>query len=69
MEKSQVNAYLQRWQAVEAVETEELRAMSITERWKQLNALFGIGLALGFESDSASEQAVWERWQTLRKLG
>jgi len=66
----QLREYRARYDALAAVEAAELRAMTIEQRWQQLNALLRLahelGLPLG-EVDEGEEQ-VWQRWARLREL-
>ena len=39
MKSSDMKAYLERWQVVEAIEQQELQAATLAENWKQLNAI------------------------------
>lgn len=57
-----------RWRAVAAVEAEEQRAASIELRWKQLNAIWQLAVALGLrpEPDEAVD-LVGERWVRLKR--
>ena len=70
MNKSDAKAYIERWQEVERIEKEEAQAASIQDRWKQLNALFGLALELDLFSKQADqkEELVWQRWATLREM-
>ena len=71
MNKSDAKAYIKRWQEVERIEREEARTASIQERWKKLNALFGLALELDLFSKQRDpqEEVVWQRWAKLRKMG
>ena len=71
MNKSDAKAYTERWQEVERIEKEEAQAASIQDRWKQLNALFGLALELDLFSKQADqkEEVVWQRWTKLRRMG
>ncbi len=55
---------------MEEVERQELRQASPELRWRQLNAVYGLGLALGWlaTDDPLEEERIWERWQRLRGL-
>ena len=67
---SEVRAYLSRWDAVERVEREEALALTVEDRWEQLNTLYRLALSLGisFESTIREEEPVWQRWANIRKM-
>jgi hypothetical protein len=56
-----------RWKAVEEIEREELRAMSLEKHWRQLNAVarFAIETGIGRKDDDG-EMEVWLRWAKIR---
>ncbi len=60
-------AYQQRWAAVAAVEATEHQSSSITERWRQLNALFRVALSLNIlpQNQDISLDKGQLRWQAL----
>jgi hypothetical protein len=58
--------YRDRWRAVAAIEREEQRAVSLTERWKQLNYLYLLGQGLALPSKESLEETVWQRWAQLK---
>ena len=55
-----IKLYRERWKAVEEIERQELRAMSLDEHWKQINTLFQFGLTLGLThgDDGENQHAV-----------
>ncbi len=61
-----IKLYRDRWKAVEEVERQELRAMSIEKHWKQLNTIARLGLELGLERKDEGEMQVFLRWARLR---
>ncbi|VAW31698.1 hypothetical protein MNBD_CHLOROFLEXI01-2431 [hydrothermal vent metagenome] len=67
LDQESLTAYRQRWQAVAAIETAEHQAASIEERWRQLNALLRIAMALDFPipHENARIDEGHRRWQTL----
>ena len=71
MNKSDAKAYIERWKEVERIEKEEARTASIQDRWKKLNALFGLALELGLldKETNQKEEIVWQRWAILREIG
>jgi hypothetical protein len=57
-----------RWKAVEEIEREELRAMSLEARLKQMNAIWNLGKGLGFSFESdESEFEVFKLWAKLKE--
>ncbi len=67
MKKSEAIAYLNRWEAVKKIE-EEAQSLTLEQRWRQLNSLFGLARELNlFENVSdMGEEAVWQRWVELK---
>lgn len=65
--KEEMKAYRERWQAVEEIERQELRALTIEQHWQQINHLFRFALEQGFVlHDNSDEEIVFERWAKLR---
>ena len=64
---SDIKLYRERWKAVEEIERQELRTMSIEKHWKQINNLirFAIENELTRGEDN-SEIEVFRRWAKLR---
>ena len=62
-------AYLQRWQAVEEVERQELAAATFEQRWQQFNALFQLaaGLGLTLKQDEEEEAIFYQVWARLKE--
>jgi hypothetical protein len=59
--------YRERWKAVEEIERQELRAMSIEKHWKQINTLIRFAIENGLtRSEDNSEMEVFQRWAKLR---
>lgn len=57
-----------RWKAVEEIERKELRALSMETRLKQMNAIWGLGIGLGFSFEpDESETKVFMRWAKLKE--
>ena len=71
MDASDARAYIERWRAVERIERMEAQAATVQERWQQLNALFGLALALGLLARPVAnqEESVWQRWAILSRTG
>ena len=65
--KQDLIAYRSRWAAVERLERQERRMASLTLRWRQLNAAYGMAMALGLLQPDASEMEVFERWAKLKE--
>ncbi len=70
MDRQQVQAYLDRYRAVEAIEIEQNRAASVEWRWQQLNHLYRLALGMGLqlEADQDDEHLVWRRWAALKRI-
>lgn len=68
LEKSMLEAYRSRWQAVADVENEEQRHMPFIERWKKLNSIIRLALTLGLEEQADEQQidVVRRRWNELK---
>jgi hypothetical protein len=65
--KQDIKLYRDRWKAVEEIERQELRAMSIEKHWKQLNTIARLGLGLGFKrEDDDGEMQVFLIWAKLK---
>lgn len=62
--------YRNRWREVAEIERQELRQMSYQDRWRKLNWLRGLALALGLsETDEDKEvEIVRQRWRKLKNL-
>ena len=59
--------YRERWKAVEEIERQELRAMSIEKHWKQINTLIRFAIENGLtRGEDNSEMEVFLRWEKLR---
>jgi len=69
MNKEEIRFHLRdRWKAVEEIEREELRSMSMEERLKQMNAIWNLGKGLGFSFQSdESELEVFKLWAKLKE--
>ncbi len=68
MDRQLLKEYLERWQALEEIEKEENKRLSIEQRWNQLNAIYNlaVGLGLVFEDPRDHEDDVWMRWSKLK---
>ena len=69
MLKSDVEKYLAGWQAVNKVERQEARTATVQQRWRRLNAVYGLSVELGLDVrlGDQGEELVWQRWQLLRE--
>ncbi len=64
---SDIKLYHNRWKAVEEIERQELRAMSLEEHWRQINSLIQFALGLGLSrGDDDGEMDVFFRWAKLK---
>jgi hypothetical protein len=68
MDVGDIKFYRERWKAVEEIERQELRAMSMEQHWKQLNAIIRRGIRLGISrGDDDGEMEVFRRWAKLKE--
>ena len=49
MEVGNIRLYKDRWKAVEEIEKQELRAMTLEEHWRKLNAIVRFAIEMGVE--------------------
>jgi hypothetical protein len=64
-----IKFYRERWKAVEEIERQELRAMTIEKHWKQINNLVRFALENGLmRGDDDNEMEVFLRWAKLKEL-
>jgi hypothetical protein len=68
LEKSMLEAYRNRWQAVADRENEEQRRMSFVDRWKKLNSVIRFAQTLGLvrQTDEQQIDLVRQRWNELK---
>jgi hypothetical protein len=67
MEVGDIRLYRDRWKAVEAIERQELRAMTPEEHWRKLNAIARFAIEMGMENkQDDSEMEVFLRWAELK---
>jgi len=67
MEVGDIRLYKDRWKAVEAIEQQELRAMTPEEHWRKLNAIARFAIEMGMENQhDDSEMEVLLRWAELK---
>ncbi len=69
MDRAEALAWKERWRLVREKEIEELSAMTIEERLRQLDTMFLFARELGWdEALAAEEEEVRERWIRIRRL-
>jgi hypothetical protein len=65
--KSDLQFYRERWKAVEEIEQQELRSMSIEKHWRQINNLARFAIENGLiRGDDDGEMEVFLRWAKLK---
>jgi hypothetical protein len=63
MDRAQALAWKEQWKLVRDKEIEELRAMTIEERLRQIDTMFVLARELGWDRHfAAEEQAARQRW-------
>jgi hypothetical protein len=67
MEVGDIRFYKERWKAVEEIERQELRAMSLEERWRKINAIVRFAIESGMKrDDDDGEMEVFLRWAKIQ---
>jgi hypothetical protein len=67
MEVGDIRFYKERWKAVEEIERQELRAMSLEEHWRKLNAIVRFAIESGMKwDDDNGEMEVFLRWAKIK---
>jgi len=67
MEIGDIRLYKDRWKAVEEIERQELRAMTLEEHWRKLNAIVRFAIEMGMEKKhDDGEMDVFLRWAELK---
>jgi hypothetical protein len=68
MEVGDIRFYKNRWKAVEEIERQELRAMTLEEHWRKLNAIarFAIETGMSRDNDDDGEMEVFLRWAKIK---
>jgi len=67
MEVGDISFYKERWKAVEEIERQELRAMSLEEHWRKLNAIVRFAIESGMKpDDDDGEMEVFLRWAKIK---
>lgn len=70
IDRQMLELYQRRWQDVAQVEAHQWREATITQRWRQLNALLRMAAALGLQLESEElldDSGRW-RWNRLVEL-
>ncbi len=58
--------FRERWQAIAAFEDAEQRALTMDQRWQQMNRLLALALALNLDLIEREEDTVRLRWAKLK---
>jgi hypothetical protein len=69
MDVGNISLYKERWKAVEEFERQELRAMTLEEHWRKLNAIARFAIETGMEKDQDKEDGemkVFLRWAEIK---
>ena len=69
MDVGNISLYKERWKAVEEIERQELRAMTLEEHWRKLNAIARFAIETGMEKDQDKEDGemkVFLRWAEIK---
>jgi hypothetical protein len=67
MEVGDIRFYKERWKAVEEIERQELRAMTLEEHWRKLNAIVRFAIEMGMKrDDDDGEMEVFLRWAKIK---
>lgn len=67
MDVGDIRFYKERWKAVEEIERQELRAMTLEEHWRKLNAIVRFAMETGMQrDDDAGEMEVFLRWAKIK---
>ena len=68
MEIGDIRFYRERWKAVEEIERQELRAMTLEEHWRKLNAIARFAIETGMQrDDDEGEMEVFLRWANIKE--
>ena len=67
MDVGDIRLYRERWKAVEEVERQELRAMTLDEHWRKLNAIVRFAIETGMKRDNDDgEMEIILRWAKIK---
>ena len=67
MDVGDIRSYKERWKAVEEIERQELRAMTLDEHWRKLNAIVRFAIETGMKRDNDDgEMEIILRWAKIK---
>ncbi len=67
MEIGDIRFYRERWKAVEEIERQELRAMTMEDHWRKLNAIVRFAIEAGMQrEEDDGEMEVILRWAKIK---
>lgn len=67
MDTGDIRFYRERWKAVEEIEQQELRAMTLEQHWEKINAIVRFAIETGVKhEDNNNEMAVFLTWARLK---
>ncbi len=67
MDVGDIRFYKERWKAVEEIERQELRAMTLEEHWRKLNAIVRFAIETGMKQDKdTGELEIYLRWAKIK---
>ena len=67
MEVGDIRFYKERWKAVEEIERQELRALTVQTNWRQLNSILRRAVRLGLKrGDDDGELEIFDRWAVIQ---
>lgn len=67
MNVGDIKFYRERWKVVAEIERQELRALTMNERWQQINALAQFAIDQRIQrKDDDGEMDVFKRWAKLK---
>jgi hypothetical protein len=67
MDVGDIRFYKERWKAVEEIERQELRVMTLEEHWRKLNAIVRFAIEAGMKPDrDDSEMEIFLRWAKIK---
>lgn len=67
MDVGDIRFYKERWKAVEEIERQELRALTLEEHWRKLNAIVRFAIETGMQPEEENgEMEVFLRWAKIK---
>lgn len=67
MEIGDIHFYRERWKAVEEIERQELRAMTMEDHWRKLNAIVRFAIEAGMQrEEDDGEMEMILRWAKIK---